>query len=855
MSPRHPRRSTKTSSPALTPTASTVTVTVAVNTNMSLHKGATFHSPSTPEDEQQHPFKVPDLPRRSQSSLEDVVDAHKRRVALTLGDIDRSLAAVEDRSPTARQSFPDEADPVPQGFLDHTVGSQPSTKSYGPLMAGVMSEEATSIGRHSLRPRRRPSRYSDSALGSSIGSRSGKNAEDTAPTSVVDDGAKPTTAAKAITRSAAAAHTATMESLPRLSARASNRIREHVLRPLLAKSSLKDFHPIVKDCPRRIHSKEIVCLRDLEKTLIFMAPVSDIPEGDAFVGGVAHWFSRLKERTKSTALYLDFCLTSIRCIQATVEYLSDREQTRPHDRPYTNGYFLDLVDQIKQYAQQVQAAKEKEEKGEKLDEMDPESTDEVRLHGGLTKNGRPAELVRVKKNGKAISVATGLPIDLEDEDSKGSMRFKRSLSQEAEDDDAVMRSMARRKRSASATELAPKRCREAGCDKEFKRPCDLTKHEKTHSRPWKCPVETCKYYEYGWPTEKEMDRHHNDKHSSAPPLYECHFKPCPYRSKRESNCKQHMEKAHGWEYVRSKNNGKNRENPAGTTTTNHGLVTPQTTNIQTPSSDGHSMATPPGDDFDMHTGYGGSLLYDQQQNQLNFPEYPSDIDMFASNQQLQLDFSPISDLNQSGSSNGHSPPFSGNVVPGQDHFQDTFHHLQNNVDFSLFENEDLYSANVRIPTPPRDVYHHAINGYQTSGIPFGADPIPQISPIGHGNTMLYTPTSMREVDEGFEDFVPANCNPQLGNSGDFQLFPASTGGTVASSAPSGLFGEIQPNTIPTTTGFPGVSAQDLLDFYAASTAAATQHHRHQQQHQHHPGINNAMMDWSAPDQFGGYSSH
>jgi hypothetical protein len=339
---------------------------------MSLRKGATFHSPTTPERELPHHFKVPALPRRSQTTLEDVVDAHKRRVALTLGDIDRGLSAVEDRSPTARQSFPDEADPVPQGFLDHTVGT-PALKSYGSIMDGATSKESSAIGRRSLRPRhnRRPSRYSDSALGSSIGSSSGKKAADAQATSVSNEECtKSIVTASAITRSAAA-HTSTIESLPRLSARASNRIHEHILKPLLAKSSLKDFHPIVKDCPRRIHGKEIVCLRDLEKTLIFMAPVSEFQ--DDVAGGVAHWFSRLKERTKTAALYLDFCLTSIRCIQATVEFLNDREQTRPHDRPYTNGYFVDLVDQIKQYAQQVQAAKEKESKGEELDDMDPES--------------------------------------------------------------------------------------------------------------------------------------------------------------------------------------------------------------------------------------------------------------------------------------------------------------------------------------------------------------------------------------------------------------------------------------------------------------------------------------------------
>jgi uncharacterized Zn-finger protein len=81
-------------------------------------------------------------------------------------------------------------------------------------------------------------------------------------------------AASAITRSAAA-HSSTIESLPRLGARASNRISEHIIKPLLTNPSLKDFYPIVKDCPRRIHRKEIICLRDLEKTLIFMAPVSD----------------------------------------------------------------------------------------------------------------------------------------------------------------------------------------------------------------------------------------------------------------------------------------------------------------------------------------------------------------------------------------------------------------------------------------------------------------------------------------------------------------------------------------------------------------------------------------------------
>lgn len=91
------------------------------------------------------------------------------------------------------------------------------------------------------------------------------------------------------------------------------------------------------------------------------------------------------------------------------------------------------------------------------------------------------------------------------------------------------------------------------CDKTFQRPCDLTKHSKTHSRPWKCSESSCKFAQYGLPTEKERDRHVNDKHNAAPFRYKCQFSPCPYTSSRESNCKQHMEKAHGWAYVRSKN--------------------------------------------------------------------------------------------------------------------------------------------------------------------------------------------------------------------------------------------------------------------------------------------------------------
>ncbi|KAK3340258.1 hypothetical protein B0H65DRAFT_431319 [Neurospora tetraspora] len=94
------------------------------------------------------------------------------------------------------------------------------------------------------------------------------------------------------------------------------------------------------------------------------------------------------------------------------------------------------------------------------------------------------------------------------------------------------------------------------CTKVFARPCDLNKHSKSHTRPFKCQHSDCKYAELGWPTLKELERHNNDKHSPNPIIYACEYEGCDYESKRESNCKQHMEKAHGWLYTRSKSNGK-----------------------------------------------------------------------------------------------------------------------------------------------------------------------------------------------------------------------------------------------------------------------------------------------------------
>ncbi|KFY27645.1 hypothetical protein V491_00810 [Pseudogymnoascus sp. VKM F-3775] len=178
MTPPHPRRSLKTtSSSPMTPRSATSASTLDTisMTPHKLRKGATFHNPPSPVSDH---FVVPCLPRRSQTSLEDVVEAHKRRVALALGDIDRGLSAVDLGAPhPTTQSFRDDSLPVPQGFLNHTVDTNRRETRY--TMSPIASQSDFSIGGRSLRPRRQHRRQSshhasDSGLGSSIMSASEK---------------------------------------------------------------------------------------------------------------------------------------------------------------------------------------------------------------------------------------------------------------------------------------------------------------------------------------------------------------------------------------------------------------------------------------------------------------------------------------------------------------------------------------------------------------------------------------------------------------------------------------------------------------------------------------------------------
>ncbi|KAK1914833.1 hypothetical protein P3342_010822 [Pyrenophora teres f. teres] len=470
---------------------------------MQLRKSGTFSSPTHISSD------ICDLdrhfmPRRSPTNterLEELVqesiqDPSVRRVTNLLKDFEARVAGHKTSNTGANILSDPDVFPVPNLFLDNT------SMDCTPMDLDVsVSKPAAAEHDHD--------HASDSGLGTSIGE------------SKYDDIRTQRSSRESISSSISSTHSAVTRSFSALGASdedhtlgeyACKQIHDSIIKPILAEESLKDFHSLVKDVPRRIGEKNIRNLRDLEKTLIFLAP----------------------ELSATSDSYSRFCQRSIQLLATTVQYLSEQDQRLPSDRPYTDGYFLDLMEQIRRYASIMAATREKEVKGEDLDDMDYSRDEKITLRGGLSHNGRPVELVR-EKNGKVVPLAD-------------SPTIKRRFSDDDEDEDEVTRSMARRRKSEKPGHVMHT-CRD--CKKQFKRPCDLTKHEKTHSRPWKCSEKNCKYYDLGWPTEKERDRHMNDKHSAAPAQYKCLYPPCTYASKRESNCKQHMEKAHGWEYVRS----------------------------------------------------------------------------------------------------------------------------------------------------------------------------------------------------------------------------------------------------------------------------------------------------------------
>ncbi|KAG9564358.1 hypothetical protein KCU71_g7365, partial [Aureobasidium melanogenum] len=503
----HPRR--RQGSP------STTAALIDSFAGLSIQKGTTFHSPSSNKSELFNPLDAVarSMTTRSVTSpkaLEDLlIGAGERRAADLLAKVDQVIADNNSAAALGKLLSEPEALPHPRCVLDNSG------------LEGIAQERRDS-----------PNNAYDSGLGSSIAD---SDEFDTKKT-------KASTKGSTLKRSPSSASSSYADE--HLSEFACEQIHNYIVKPILKQQALKDFHPLVRGVPRRIASRQITTLRDLEKTLVFLAP----------------------DYSRTPSDYLNFCETYIDCLHATVDIVHESDHCSPSDRPYTSNYFIDLVGQIRRYAQIVASTRAKKERGEELDEMDVTPDERLQLRGGHLRGGAdvthntPLQLVR-HKAGKDISLLDGSVLSSSADHSMSSS--KRPIMADSLNDD-VERSMARRRKGEP---IKTYDCGFDGCDKIFRRPCDRTKHMKSHERPWKCPHTDCKYHEEGWPTEKECERHVNDKHAESPIMYACYWSTvnnCPYQSKRLSNCKSHMEKAHGWVYIRSKTtvkNGKTKVKP------------------------------------------------------------------------------------------------------------------------------------------------------------------------------------------------------------------------------------------------------------------------------------------------------
>jgi len=837
--PANPRRGYKTS---VAPTSSTIQPTpthydlhlmTSTAYDRSLKKSATFSSPKSPASEDDPILSISLLSRRSPTSpkdLEDAVTAGEQRITALLGSVDRCLSGLETFSSESQETLCPDDHPVPRFML-------------GAHVSDVDHMDIDNIVDPSTpKPQeRRKHHSSDSGIGSTV-----SDSEQSPPQ---DDAGKPYSPFQASTTrlrthlpppdnltkyknsipsiinevqsgingTATASKSGAQHSL---SAYACRQIQKYIIVPILKEEKLKDFHPLINGIPLRVGRKEITCLRDLEKVLLWLAPVSG--SHCLWERSLAHC-SGVQRYSVSKALFINFCETSIQCLHTTVDHLNEPDQRRPTDRPYTNGYFLDLTEQIRQYAAMITAARErmaagKAEAGDEqtayalkthhLDRLSLNlgSNNKLSLEGGLGQTGRPAELVRTNENG-SISLRTGEPVQIR------AGHMEQGWSHET--DEHLALSMARRRKAEAAVKEI-QRCRE--CVKEFKRPCDLTKHEKTHSRPWKCDEPSCKYSEYGWPTEKERDRHVNDKHSATPSMYKCQFRPCPYESKRESNCKQHMEKAHGWAYVRSKNNGRTGRKPSKTAhkspQTPQTMTTPgshifdasgsefgeSTSPYMRTSTTGETTATGSVVDTSPALGIHDTFSPSPFESNLNwdhgFPTLTPESPYTPASHRLSYD-------SGAGTTGSDLPSSYETSMPGLDLplFNGTF-------DWSNMDT-DYQNMNIQLFTPATTVDSRAMDGYHSRNPSISVDqPMAttksNLSPGAQGHLMLFTPEEEQHVDEGFDEFATEMSK----HPSDFTLFdsrPTSTMETGTSMM--NLFQDLPPFNSTTWSGNPAELTQ------------------------------------------------
>ncbi|KAG9808196.1 hypothetical protein KCU98_g22205, partial [Aureobasidium melanogenum] len=231
----HPRR--RQGSP------STTAALIDSFAGLSIQKGTTFHSPSSNKSELFNPLDAVarSMTTRSVTSpkaLEDLlIGAGERRAADLLAKVDQVIADNNSAAALGKLLSEPETLPHPRCVLDNSG------------LEGIVQERRDS-----------PNNAYDSGLGSSIAD---SDEFDTKKT-------KASTKGSTLKRSPSSASSSYADE--HLSEFACEQIHNYIVKPILKQQALKDFHPLVRGVPRRIASRQITTLRDLEKTLVFLAP-------------------------------------------------------------------------------------------------------------------------------------------------------------------------------------------------------------------------------------------------------------------------------------------------------------------------------------------------------------------------------------------------------------------------------------------------------------------------------------------------------------------------------------------------------------------------------------------------------
>lgn len=346
--------------------------------NMSLRKGVTFHSPSLNDshlldliDTSSPTFPIPrSLTSRSTTcpkELEDLlVGAGERRVVDFLAKVDKAVNNKSKEELGIVLSEPDVL-PVPAFLLEGATLSsnhpdQAEDEAYDSGLGSSIDDEATIKAEtkhdNSMNLPRIDNNLAQQYANSKF-----------CCTEAVNKTRKSSRSGSAVTRSMSSV-TSQTDNGKYLSLFATGQVHRYLLRPILGAPALKDFHKLVAQVPRRIVDGQITNLRDLEKTLIFLAPVSVDHKSCHLYGTLAYLIFLFQDFSRSPAAYLQFCETSIHCLQATVNNVHESDQRLPTDRPYTNNYFLDLVQQIRRYAQILAVNRQRQARGEDVEDMD-----------------------------------------------------------------------------------------------------------------------------------------------------------------------------------------------------------------------------------------------------------------------------------------------------------------------------------------------------------------------------------------------------------------------------------------------------------------------------------------------------